>query len=195
MSDACVIVAAGQGARMGGIAKALLDLHGRSFLECIASRCRKAAIDEIVVVVAPPHGRETQDEAMRLNLATVENARPELGMGSSVAVGFEFAVSSFDSDACWLWPVDHPRVELATLHKLAAYRSRDSVVIPSYADRGGHPVLVGRDIWPELAACSEAEQGARTIFHSQPRRVQRVVVSDRGIAMDIDRPADLARLQ
>lgn len=192
---ASVIVAAGMGSRMGGVAKALLQLDGRSFLQSISDCLQAAGVEEIVVVVGEPHGQETHAEARRLNLQIVENAAPELGMASSVAIGFGFARNNFAADRCFLWPVDLPRVKVQTLQVLAEHGTSRSIALPVYNERGAHPVLVGRDFWPELAACTHAEQGARTVFRKHSDAVRRINVDDRGVAMDVDSPKDLQGLQ
>ena len=73
-----------------------------------------------------------------------------------------------------------------------------TVVIPTVADRGGHPTGFGRDSWQDLAACSSAPQGARSIIHNlrviAPDRVMRIPVDDPGVLADVDTPDQLASL-
>lgn len=194
MSEACVILAAGRGQRMGEQNKALLMLGQESFLGAIAGVCAQASIKEVVVVVAEPHGQETRAAAEALGLSCVDNDNPEMGMGSSVAIGFDYARQNFESAFCWLWPVDVPRVDASTLSTLSAQRQPDKVVVPTVSNRGGHPVLVARSLWPELAACAEEPEGARTVFRRDPARVLRVAVSDQNVCRDVDHPEDLREL-
>jgi CTP:molybdopterin cytidylyltransferase MocA len=194
MSDACVILAAGRGQRMAGRNKALLPLGGQTFLQTIAGACEAASIEEVVVVVAAPHLEETRAASERLGLRWVCNERPEDGMASSVARGFAFALEHFIADHCWLWPVDVPAVGTELLARLSAEGHSSSVVIPTHADRGGHPVLVGRALWSELTECQDAAEGARSVFRRDPERVIRVPVQSSGVGLDVDHPEDLARL-
>ena len=195
MSEACVILAAGRGQRMGEQNKALLMLGDMSFLGTIAGVCAEAGIEEVVVVVADPHGQETRAAAEALGLSCVQNDEPARGMGSSVALGFDYALQHFASEYAWLWPVDVPRVAKATLALLSAKRQPGKVVIPSVSDRGGHPVLVARALWPELAACAGEPEGARSVFRRDPERVLRIAVSDDSVRRDVDRPEDLRALE
>lgn len=194
MSEACIILAAGRGQRMGERNKALLELEGKSFLATIAGHCREASIREIVVVVAEPHGEETKALAADLDLAWVCNEHPEAGMASSVSLAFEYASKHFQADDCWLWPVDVPSIPKGLLKSLASHRRSHSVVIPCFEDRGGHPVLVARSIWKELADCAQAPEGARTVFRRDPGRVVRVPVDHEGVRLDVDSPEDLLRI-
>ena len=106
-----VILAAGAGTRMGGAAKALLEHDGRTFLSAIVET---AQASDVVVVVGPPHADAVAAHAKALGLRVATNARPELGMASSVAIGFA-AVAEGTARAAWLWPVDHPDVSAASL--------------------------------------------------------------------------------
>ncbi len=194
MSEACVILAAGRGKRMGGRNKALLVFQGKTFLQSIASQCVAAGIDEVVVVVAEPHLAETRAAAESLGLRWVCNETPEDGMASSVAKGFAYALREFRADFCWLWPVDVPAVSSQVLSNLSKRRLAASVVIPSQGKRGGHPVLVARSIWRELAECAGEPEGARSVFRRDPERVVRVPVDAESVRLDVDHPADLLAL-
>jgi CTP:molybdopterin cytidylyltransferase MocA len=179
---------------MGEQNKALLKLGQESFLARIASSCAEAGVEEVVVVIAAPHAEETQKAAEGLGLGCAHNLEPERGMGSSVAVGFDYALQNFESEFCWLWPVDVPRASASTLSALSVQRESGKVLIPCVGDRGGHPVLVARSLWPELAQCADAPEGARSVFRRDPSRVLRVPVSDPYVCRDVDHPDDLKEL-
>jgi len=179
---------------MGERNKALLPLGGQSFLAVIAGHCSAAAIAEIVVVVAEPHGKETRAAAEVLGMRCVRNEHPEEGMASSVALAFDFALDNFTADYCWLWPVDVPSIPEGTLQALESHGRPDTVVIPCFDDRGGHPVLVSRGLWKELADCAKAPEGARSVFRRDPKRVVRVAVDHEGVRLDVDTPEDFGRL-
>ena len=191
MSQGCVILAAGEGRRMGTKNKALLLWQGQSFLARIASLCKDIGVGEIVVVVAEPHATATEIAARELGLACVRNAHPEIGMAGSVALGFAHALEHFASETCWLWPVDAPAMGRETLDALAAHAHIGRITTPRFAGRGGHPSLVGRDIWPELARCDGEPEGARTVFRRGAERRCYVDVGDAAVCHDVDRPEDL----
>lgn len=188
---AAVVLAAGAGRRLGTVAKALLPIGDRTFLGAIAEAGRAAGVSEWLVVVGAPHAAATGAEAGRLGLAAVENPAPERGMASSIACGFAAAAERFAAEAAFLWPVDCPRVAPDTLRALAARADRDGAVVPVWQARGGHPPLIGRALWPELAACAELDEGARSVLRRDPERVARVAVGDPGVVADVDTPDDL----
>ena len=174
MKVGAVIVAAGAGTRMGGVAKALLRRGERTFLQCIVDT---AAADDVVVVVGPPFGEAVAAHARELGARVVVNAEPGRGMGSSIALGFG-ALGAVD--AAWLWPVDHPDVTAATLVALRGALGSHEVAQPRHRGRGGHPPLVAARLFAALAECTNARDviGAADVV--------RVEVDDPGTVEDVD---------
>lgn len=193
---AAVIVAAGAGRRLGGVAKALLPYRGKSYLATIAATARTVGLVDAVVVVGEPFGPDVAAHARQLGLRVRVNPAPDRGMASSVALGFA-AIANGPASAAWLWPVDHPAVAEATLRRLVeafegggATGSGGAITAqPRYRGHGGHPPLIGRALWPALAACGGAPGGARGVLHAAPLIV--VEVDDPGVVRDVDTPADV----
>ena len=189
---AAVIVAAGSGRRLGGVAKALLPYRGGTYLGAIAATARAVGLADAVVVVGEPFGQEVAAHARQLGLRVRVNPAPDRGMASSVALGFA-AIASGPAAAAWLWPVDHPAVTAATLGRLIEAlgegHGRAEVARPRYRGRGGHPPLVARAVWPRLAGCAGAPGGARDVLRAA--RLVAIDVDDPGVVRDVDTPADL----
>jgi CTP:molybdopterin cytidylyltransferase MocA len=182
-----VILAAGAGTRLGGVAKALLEGRGtRTFLASIVATARDTGLHEAIVVVGPPFGEQVGAHARELGARVVVNPAPERGMASSVAVGFA-AVG--DADAAWLWPVDHPGVASSTLRTLIGAIGTHAAARPTFEQRRGHPPLIRRSLFDALAACTNVEGGARTVLAAAD--TVDVSVDDPGCVRDIDTPSDL----
>lgn len=192
MKLGAVILAAGAGSRLGGVAKALLNHGEETYLARIARLAKQAGASNLIVVIGPPHGPAVGAAARELGLGTIVNPLPERGMASSVALGFG-AISEYDLDAAWLWPVDHPGVELATLQTLIAAIGAHAVAQPRFGGRGGHPPLIAKAIWPRLAGCGNLQGGARTVIAASD--VIKVEVQDTGVVRDVDTPPDLVGFQ
>jgi len=175
-----VILAAGAGTRMGGVAKAMLRRGGRTFLECIAAH----GFADAVVVVGPPHDEAVAAHARELGLRVARNARPEMGMASSIGIGFA-AIAEGTTRAAWLWPVDHPDVSGDTLTGLFDALGEHAVARPVFGSRGGHPPLIARRLWARLVGCTNA----RDVI-AEADRID-VPVDDPGCVRDVDVPEDL----
>ena len=188
MKLGAVILAAGAGARLGGVAKALLvGRDQRTFLTSIIATAREVGLDDAIVVVGPPHEDAVAAHARELGARTIRNAEPERGMASSIALGF----GAIDCDAAWLWPVDHPDVSAATLRALVAALGNHAAARPVVGGRRGHPPLVARALFPALAACPP--EGARSVFVGAD--VVDVPIEDAGSVRDVDTAIDLEALK
>ncbi|MEO8845263.1 MAG: NTP transferase domain-containing protein [Kofleriaceae bacterium] len=185
MSRAAVILAAGAGTRLGGVAKAMLKTRGgQTFLDQIVRTAREAGLDRGVVVVGPPFGVEVAAHAGTLGLSIVENFEPGRGMASSIALGFAALLELDDVTDAWLWPVDHPDVRVETLEALIAARGSHAAARPLVDGRGGHPPLIARALFAELAGCESEPEGARSVLARAD--MLDVVVADRGAIRDLD---------
>ncbi|HEY4177721.1 MAG TPA: NTP transferase domain-containing protein [Kofleriaceae bacterium] len=133
-----VILAAGAGTRLGGVAKATLVHERATYLEHILAKCDAVGVGTRIVVVGPPHAAEVRVDLERIararsraslesipsvsrpNLYVVDNPNPERGMASSISLGFAELSRAVPRTvtAAFLWPVDHPFVREATLREL-----------------------------------------------------------------------------
>lgn len=190
-----VILAAGAGTRMGGVAKALLTRvtaggRARTYLESIVETAREVGLADGVVVIGPPYGDAVAGHARSLGLRIAVNGEPARGMASSVAIGFA-SIADGDAEAAWLWPVDHPDVRSESLRRLVAEIGEHEVAQPRFDGRGGHPPLIERAVWPRLAGCAALPGGARAVIGAAD--VIAVPLDDAGVVSDIDTPEDAAR--
>lgn len=188
-----VILAAGSGRRMGKGPKALLDLGGRTFLAHVVACAREGGCDPVVAVI-PPGVPELDALAGQLADHTVTNPHPERGMFASVQLGVETAFHAApDAAGCLIFPVDHPRVQPATvqalLDKLEPGRGPDWVR-PVHQGRGGHPVLLSAQAAQALAPCDPATplRGALRSLGYEPVDIP---IEDPGILANLNTSSDL----
>nr|WP_242624542.1 NTP transferase domain-containing protein [Micromonospora kangleipakensis] len=67
------------------------------------------------------------------------------------------------------------------------------VAAAGYAGRIGHPVLLGRAVWPLLDRYATGDRGARDLLRARPDLVTVVPCDGLGSPLDVDTPGDLAR--
>ena len=197
MNTSAVILAAGAGMRLGGVAKALLRTKSdRTFLAQVIATAHDAGVERAIVVVGPPFATEVGSAADELGAAVIVNPDPARGMASSVALGFA-AVDDLATrgtavggvEAAWLWPVDHPDIQADTLRQLMAALMNHDAARPVYAGRGGHPPLIARSLFARLAQCADVDGGARSVLAAAD--TIDVPVDDPGCVRDVDTAADL----
>jgi len=93
-----VLLAAGQGSRMGGVPKCLLTVDGVSLLERHLSAMAAAGIGKVVVVSGHYH-QATEPVAARFPVTLVRNPDPDAGQVSSLRVGLGALSPKLDSGA------------------------------------------------------------------------------------------------
>jgi nicotine blue oxidoreductase len=186
-----IVLAAGRSRRMGA-PKALLTLHGATFLERAVGALRDGGCGAVVVVMGidPDATPSIAAWARRLGVGTAVNAMAESEQVDSLRVGLRALQA--DAAAAVVTPVDVPGVEAATVRAMidAFERSKYAVVQPFDGQRHGHPVLFARRVWPELFD-AQAE-GARSVIRAHER--ERGVVFVPRLPADVDTPDDYARL-
>jgi molybdenum cofactor cytidylyltransferase len=188
---ACVLLAAG-GSRRLGLPKQLVRYRARPLLLHAAMAARSALPRAPLIVVVGL-------EALRLRLSlrrtrcaarVVANPRWDRGLATSLNAGLAAAPRS--ARAALVLLVDQPHVGAAQLKRLlAAWRRRPGVPAAAfYCGRSGVPAVLPRRRWRELKSL-EGDQGARALL----RGTDVTLVDMPEAAVDIDTPADLARLR
>jgi molybdenum cofactor cytidylyltransferase len=187
-----IILAAGESSRMG-TDKALLAYRGRTFLEAILSTCREAGLDRLVVVLGH-HAREIQRAVDLEGAEVVVNQNYRRGQTSSLQAALK-ALETARPEAIVLCLVDHPAVSAESVRKLiqASAQTKSPVVIPTFQNQRGHPVLIGRALFEELKNLSP-DEGANAVIRKYRHLTKFIEVDDPGILMDIDDPETYRRL-
>jgi CTP:molybdopterin cytidylyltransferase MocA len=185
----CAVLAAGRSSRMGS-PKALIEIGGE---RALARVLRIAGALQLPAIVVLGHHEEAVRKGVDLGASrVVVNPDPDRGQSSSVRLA---AQSVPAGAALALWPVDHARVEAATVERLlAAFRARAQgieLIVPSHGGRRGHPLLASAAATRELASLRDDEP-AHVVVRRDPRRVFHVEVDDPMVVADFDRPEDLA---
>ena len=181
---AVIILAAGESSRMGRD-KALLTYRGRTFLEANIQMLRAAGLERIVVVLGY-HADEIQRAVDLRGIQVVINANYPQGQTSSLQAGLR-ALEKDEPEAVILSLVDHPAFTPESVKSLLAnfHQSGAPLVIPTYRDRRGHPVLMGRQIIDELLRLP-CDAGADSVVRRYRSATRFVEVEDDAIVMDVD---------
>src|SRR5216117_3530718 len=194
MSLAGVVLAAGRSARMGS-PKALLDFLGLPFVVRILEALEALEVKTRVVVVGPDAPRIRPALAGH-DCLIVENGDVDAGPIASLRVALR-ALEPVRPSAALAWPVDLPHVRVTTVERLleAFRRSPAPAVVPTFAERRGHPVLWGAGLFQELLTSEAATRhGARAVLHAHAAEIVAVPVDDPAVIDDLNTPEDYERL-
>lgn len=190
---AAIILAAGESRRMGS-PKARLpypeqDGSESTFLGHLLRVFASSRAEPVVVVLG--HDAEALTRDFRFGDARpIINRSYKAGMLTSIQAGVR-ALDDSGVDGALVLPVDHPdvRPELVDtlIHRFE--ETKRPIVLPVHHGRRGHPVLFSRAVFSELLSAPEAV-GARRVVWDHQEDLLEVEVSDAGVTVDIDTPAD-----
>lgn len=182
-----LLLAAGEGRRFGGDKLVRAQVGGRP-LVVAAARVFRQAIPRTVLVV-PPRAPRLEALLRDVGVSRVINPDPGRGLGSSLAVGVR---ATADARAWVVGLADMPFLQPATVAAIAQVVAAAPVpVVPLYGDRRGHPVGFPAAYRDRLWSLSGPE-GGRALLGPE---VWSLSVTDPGVVLDIDTPADLAGRQ
>ena len=186
---AAIILAAGGSRRMGQ-PKALLGFQGGTFLGHLIRVFRQAGCQPVMAVISPESeltGKDIHD------VEVVQNPQPENGPISSVKLAL--SILSPHCPGYFLHPVDHPALSAETLLALLQIWDGNPIkaVKPVYEGRGGHPLLLGRG-WTDRILQLPLKSNLRDLLHADPDNVFTQAVADPGVLLNVNDPADYARL-
>ena len=188
-----VLLAAGEGRRMGGVAKPLIRLQGVPLVRRQLVALSGAGVDEVVVVTGFAH--EAVEEQVRSFPVTVaRNPAYRDGQQGSVRVGLEALPGRFD--AVFIALADQPLIGSGDLTELiGAFKKRPAghLVVPVVAGARGNPILLD-----EIACArfleADADTGCRHFIERHPELVHVHVSDNHRFVTDVDTPEDIDRL-
>jgi molybdenum cofactor cytidylyltransferase len=176
-----------------GSPKALLE--GRTFLARLVGALEAGGCDEIVVVAGP---REDANAAAIARLAASLGARvainpdPDSHQLDSLRVAINVVP---DAEAIVFTPVDAPAANSEVVATLVdSVRAGSVIAIPTFEGRRGHPVAIGRALFPDVLNESLPD-GVRTLIRRYAAELAEIAVDDPHVLLDIDTPADYLRLR
>ena len=179
---AAILLAAGQSRRMGAF-KPLLPFGNKTVIECCIDYLQEGGAETIVVVLGH-RADEIRKRLAERQVSFAVNPDPSSEMGASIAAGVVELPESCQATLIAL--SDHPAVPAAVVSKvIETWENGTRLVIPTWKNRGGHPVLVDLSFKSELLNLS-SHGGLRALFEAHKNAVERVPVDSPFIARDMD---------
>ncbi|MBX8534751.1 nucleotidyltransferase family protein [Pseudomonas cichorii] len=181
-----LILAAGRSRRFADDKRRALLPDGRSMLQASIDTARQS-FNEVWVVL------RSDDDAQALGIVPdvgiVRSEQADLGMGHSLASGIEALMPS-PAIAVAILLADMPWLQTATLRSLVQLADPQRIAQPVHAGQRGHPVIIGRQFWPELLLL-QGDQGARTLLTTNASVCDLMETDDPGTVRDVDTPEQI----
>jgi molybdenum cofactor cytidylyltransferase len=192
-----LLLAAGESKRFHLGNKLLYKIiPGKTVLDMILDSCLNSKLDKIVIVVGYQRKlvEESIEEAIDLADTPVKiiyNEEYQMGgMSSSVIKGLELIN---DVKAVVITPADIPFISSTVIDKIIDRFHIDNpkIIVPTYKDRKGHPILLNSALIPEARTISSEKQGLKEITRKYRNETVFLPTQEKGILRDIDSPKDL----
>jgi molybdenum cofactor cytidylyltransferase len=184
-----ILLAAGESRRMG-FPKPLLPYQGSTFLEHLLA-VLEGQVNPLVLVLGAHAERIRAAVRIPDSVVVAINENYAAGQLSSLQVGLRALAA--DAPAALVALVDHPCIDRALVATLISswHESRPPVLIPTYKERRGHPLIFNRDLFQELME-APLDQGARSVVRRH--NVFHLPVENEGILHDLDDPETYRRV-
>jgi molybdenum cofactor cytidylyltransferase len=166
-----------------GAFKPLLPFGKQTVIEACIEYLRKGGVETIVVVLGH-RADEVRHRLQHLPIKFALNPDPDTQMNASITAGV--AKIPGPTGATLIALADHPAVPPTVVSKLITeWRNGASLLIPTWQERGGHPVLVDLRYRHELQNLDPVS-GLKALFAAHRDEVKRLPVDSPFVARDMD---------
>lgn len=188
-----VLLAAGEGRRMGGVAKGLIRLQGVPLLRRQLIALSGAGVDEVVVVTGHAQAAVEQ-EVQGFTVTLAHNDAFAQGQDGSVRFGLAALNGAFD--AIFIMPSDQPLIAADDLTELiGAFKKRPAghVLVPMVNGQRGNPILLDDEARAQIMD-SSANLGCKHLTQQHPELVHVHQSSNARFITDLDTLDDVLAL-
>ncbi len=190
MKVAALILAAGQGRRMGGPNKLLATIGGKPLVRQVAEAALASKATSVTVVTG--HFADKLAAALAgLKVGFVHNPHYAEGLSTSLRAGLASLPAGIDGAIVLL--ADMPLITPAMIDRLIdAFDPAAGalLVLPTFEGKRGNPVVWSSRFFPDLMAV-HGDTGGRHLIGANPEAVVEVELGP-AVALDIDTPEALA---
>lgn len=188
-SPVLLILAGGRGER-AGIPKGLIEFNARPWLEQQIRAYQEISTEPPVIVLGFRHDDYFAAMPWLSKANVVINAHPERGQFSSLQAGLKKA----QGRDVFVLPIDVPVCDTEVFKKLEEALKRGAqACVPTWQDRGGHPVLLSRALVEKLSTYPQAARLDEELKKLPSQEVVRVAVEDARVCMNINTTDDWKR--
>jgi CTP:molybdopterin cytidylyltransferase MocA len=197
---AVLLLAAGQGSRLGSHPKALLKQDGVTLLNRLLDAVQPFNPIEFIVVTgfhgdAIEQSLAQMDSSFSRSIRLLRNPNPEVGQASSVRLGIEALHSNFDSLLIAL--SDQPAITTTEIGQLLSSFSQRSagkeIVLPMVDGQRGNPVVFSKKALQTIVAIPDLS--CRAYMDAHPEQVQLWHTNNSAFVCDVDTLEDMKKYQ
>jgi len=183
-----IILSAGLSVRMGE-PKAFLKYNSKqTFIEKIVSTYKDFGCTKISIVTNERDYKKLIDLKISDTFQVI-NPEPEKGRVNSIKLGSE---NLFDMEYVFIQNIDNPFITKDILLTIFKERENNKYVSPVYKGKGGHPILLHKNILTQIHFVSAENQNLKEIL--QPFDRKNVLMKEGIIHININSKSDYKNL-
>ena len=199
INDAGVIIlAAGLSKRMDSPKPLLKFDNEKRFIDKIVYEYKEFGCKEIIIVINEIIRNEInltdfikEDEShLKDKIKIVINKNPEFGRFSSIKAGLKILNPKIIN--CFLQNIDNPFVNKDILSEIYESRFVGDCIIPTYENKGGHPILISKNIINNLIALEIDDLPLDNYLKSF--KSKRIEIKDENILLNINTPEQYEKI-
>lgn len=166
--------------------KFLLDFKQKTFIEAIVEQYIKYNSKELIIVINSSYAHLLYSLQMPEDkVQIVVNKYPEKERFYSIQCGIK---ALKEKEYVFLHNVDNPFVNPLTIDALIRSVKNYDFAVPTFNNRGGHPVLLNKKAVEGIVSAQNIHQNFK-LFLKKYRRIN-VPVNDKNILVNINTPSD-----
>lgn len=196
---AILLLAAGEGSRLGSIPKALLKKDGETLLKRFCHAAQSFSPVELVLVIgfhtqAMNAELEILKQDSGLPIKVISNPYPELGQSSSVRIGLEAFKENYDVLLIAL--CDQPAIGqkeiVSLLNQFEQRKTGLEIIMPIVGQQRGNPVLFSKEVIDSILLIPGMV--CRPFMDDHPELVQIFSTDNQAYIQDVDTADDVLKL-
>jgi CTP:molybdopterin cytidylyltransferase MocA len=190
-----VLLAAGEGSRLGGLPKSLIKLQGETLIHRHLQTLHAVGIDDIVVVTGY-YFEAIEAALLGQKITIVRNPTPKEGQQLSVRLGL--TALSKDCDLILVMLADQPLLNRDdVLELISAFKHRPTnklVVLPEVHGQRGNPVCFSAELIYSMLASPE-KISFRNYIDQNPNSVHKHLTTNEHFVIDLDTNQDVTQFE
>ena len=191
-SIAIIVLAGGNSSRMNFPKPWLVFEDNTTFLETIINRYKCLGFKKMVISLNKAFfltDYADRIEFLELNAAVIQNSYPEKGRLYSLYIALK---ELKEVDFAFIHNVDNPFVENEVINTLYKERNNVGSTIPTYNQKAGHPIIIGKAVMNEIVENYEKYETLKEVINQFDKKY--VEVKSPNILTNINTPQDYKSL-
>lgn len=187
-----LILAGGNSTRMK-FPKPWLKIDNTTFLEKIIKTYQSFGIKNIVVIINQKfciEPWESKIKFLKKQAIIIENTAVEKGRLYSIQLGLQQLA---DADFVFIQNIDNPFIDKIILEKLQHNRCETGVTVPTFNQKGGHPILINRSIKEQIINNFNSSSTLHDVINQFDRK--NVEVENESILININTPEEYKKYE